>query len=48
VADFCWTGGIVGGADGTITFTVNGQVNADVHAPRTGICVLIRGGIAGG
>ncbi len=40
IADFRWSGDIVGTAEGKITFTINGQANMDYNAPRVGLCVL--------
>ena len=40
IADFRWSGDIVGTAEGKITFTINGQANMDYKAPRVGLCVL--------
>lgn len=39
-ADFSWTGQIIGREDGTLTFTVDGEVNENFDSPRVGLCVL--------
>lgn len=38
--DFAWRGTLIGMADDTVMFTVEGQANADFHSNRLGICVL--------
>jgi outer membrane protein assembly factor BamB len=40
VADYSWTGEILGSADGKITFRVSGAANADFQSPRIGLNVL--------
>ncbi len=38
--DFTWAGRIVGAADGTITYTFDGQANTSFKRNRIGFCVL--------
>ncbi|HUX00696.1 MAG TPA: PQQ-binding-like beta-propeller repeat protein [Phycisphaerae bacterium] len=40
LADYRWTGEIVGTAEGRITFRVTGEAAADFPSPRIGLCVL--------
>jgi len=40
IVDYSWAGTITGTATGKITFTVQGQPNADFTTPRLGMCVL--------
>ena len=39
-ADFSWTGQIIGGEDGRLTFKVDGEVSGNFDSPRVGLCVL--------
>ncbi len=45
--DFFWGGTITGGADGTITFSMDGEVRSTFHRNRIGFCVLHPMGVAG-
>ena len=47
VADFSWTGEIVGTPDGKITFTVEGWPNRDFTSPRCGLNILYGSSLAG-
>ena len=47
IADFSWTGEIVGARDGKITFTVEGWANRDFTSPRCGLNVLYGSSLAG-
>ncbi len=38
--DFCWRGTITGDADGTITFSMDGEVRSTFRRNRIGFCVL--------
>jgi len=40
VADYRWTGTMTGKADGTVTFSVNGESQMSFTSYRVGICVL--------
>lgn len=45
--DFFWGGTITGDADGTITFSIDGEARSTFHRNRIGFCVLHPMGVAG-